>query len=737
MARNRCWLRVLAVGGLLVGLLVAGNRTGVAIAQENPAVEKPAEQDLPPPPPVPAGEPPALAAPLPAPAAQGEEPRDADEDLEVLARGPVHEAFAEPIVFDAEPGPAVPKPPPEPIDEIPPDQRPDGENVEWISGYWAWDEDRSEYLWISGFWRAMPPGRRWVPGYWAETAEGHQWVSGFWAAANQPQITYLPPPPASLDVGPSTPAPDPDQFWVPGCWKWRGSSYAWRAGYWTDSRTDWIWVPAHYVWTPNGCMFVDGYWDYVPIRRGLLFAPVYFRSTVWRRPNYVYCPSVVIDSYRLTNHFFVFPRWRHYYYGDYYASSYVTMGIYPWFSFHERRGCYDPIYDHYHRYHHHDVDWDRNLRAAYDHRRDHVEARPFSGALPVAAAVGAAAIATHAAGNSQLLPLNQVAKIQDAPVKLKSIEDQRRRELRDQAQKTREFSRQRSELEAKSPPLKGDLKNLPRELPKIELPPTVRAPRGDATADAERTKTPKRDRADFLGDDFRGKARIDAANQKADGPKTGRTRPEPVDNKTPDNKTPDIKAPEQPIPRVREPRGDPPIPRAELPGPGTGKAEQPRAKQPPREAPPRTESPRTKSPRTESPRGEGPRSNPAPRIDNPRSETPRGETPRSDNPRGTAPRKDAPRSDAPRSESRRVELPSLDNPRREAPRAESARPEPRRSEAPRADSPRSEPSRPAAGRPEPRRENPGGGGGGGGGGGSGGGGRNNDNKPREDKRKPR
>ncbi|MBM4005137.1 MAG: hypothetical protein FJ295_17920, partial [Planctomycetes bacterium] len=640
------WLK-LVVGGLLIGLLAARDRAGLAVAQEDPAAEQRPNQDAPPPPPEPGAEQPALAAPLPAPAARGQEPGEGDEELEVLARGPVHEAFAEPIVFDAEPGPVVPKPPPEPIDEIPPDQRPDGENVEWISGYWAWDDERTEFLWISGFWRVMPPGRRWVPGYWAESDGGHQWVSGFWAAANQPQITYLPPPPASLDVGPSTPSPATDQFWVPGCWKWRGSSYAWRAGYWTDSRPDWIWVPAYYVWTPNGCLFVDGYWDYVPVRRGLLFAPVYFRSTVWRRPNYVYCPSVVVDCNRLTNHFFVFPRWRHYYYGDYYASNYATMGIYPWFSFHERRGCYDPIYNYYRRHHFDDRDWDRNLRAAYDHRRDHAEARPFGGALPLTAAVGAAAIATHAAGNSQLLPLHQVAKIQDSPVRLQSLEDQRRQELREQSKKIREFSRQRGELEAKSPSLKGDLKNLPKELPKIDLPQTVRTPRGGPTAEAERTTTRKRDRADFLGDDFRGKARIDAANQKGnqnagskpglsdsgsdlnpvpgrqlpaadpladrnlpksdapkgDGPKTGRTRPDPADNKET----------EQPVPRGRDPRSDPPTPRTKLPKTDGGNAN-----------PPRDEKPRTDPPRAESPRAD------APRADAPRADAPRAEARRAD-----------------------------------------------------------------------------------------------------------
>src|SRR5687768_3068923 len=83
-------------------------------------------------------------------------------DMEVLSRGPVHEAFAEPVVFDPTPGLVVPKQPPEAIEELPPDDKPEGDNVAWISGYWAWEEDRDDFIWISGFWRVMPPGRQWV-----------------------------------------------------------------------------------------------------------------------------------------------------------------------------------------------------------------------------------------------------------------------------------------------------------------------------------------------------------------------------------------------------------------------------------------------------------------------------------------------------------------------------------------------------------------------------------------------
>src|SRR5262249_29046772 len=75
------------------------------------------------------------------------------EGVEVLARGPVHEAFAEPTEPRPQASPIVTKPPPEPVQEIPPEERPEGDDVEWIPGYWAYDDESQDYLWVSGFWR--------------------------------------------------------------------------------------------------------------------------------------------------------------------------------------------------------------------------------------------------------------------------------------------------------------------------------------------------------------------------------------------------------------------------------------------------------------------------------------------------------------------------------------------------------------------------------------------------------
>ena len=80
-------------------------------------------------------------------------------------------------------------------------------------------------------------------------------------------------------------------------------------------------------------MFSNGYWDYRLDRRGMLFAPVYFSTAIYRRPGFVYTPSVVIDAALATFSFFVRPDYAHYYFGDYCAAQYDRLGIYPWFRF--------------------------------------------------------------------------------------------------------------------------------------------------------------------------------------------------------------------------------------------------------------------------------------------------------------------------------------------------------------------------------------------------------------------
>ena len=105
-------------------------------------------------------------------------PADAEQGVQVLTRGPVHEAFAETVTFDPEPGVVVSKAPPAAIEELPPAHRPEGAHVTWIPGYWGWDDERNDFLWVSGIWRALPPGRQWVPGYWGQSAKAINGLRG-------------------------------------------------------------------------------------------------------------------------------------------------------------------------------------------------------------------------------------------------------------------------------------------------------------------------------------------------------------------------------------------------------------------------------------------------------------------------------------------------------------------------------------------------------------------------------
>ncbi len=299
-----------------------------------------------------------------------------EQGVQVLTRGPVHEAFANIVAFNPVPGIVVPKAPPAMIEEVPPDQRPEGVNVAWIPGYWAWDDERNDFLWVSGVWRVLPPGRQWVAGYWGQTDQGFQWICGYWADAAVTQTTYLPLPPATLEVGPNIAAFSPDYFWVPGCWVWYQGRYVWRPGRWVAGRTEWDWYPASYIWTPRGYIFVDGYWDYSIDRRGVLFAPVYFEPGVYGRRDYYYSPNIVIDLAGFLANLFLRPSYHQYYFGDYYDDSYRRGGFYGSYSPEYRRQGYDPIYEQQRWDHRRDRAWQQNVETAYRHRLNNVTARP-------------------------------------------------------------------------------------------------------------------------------------------------------------------------------------------------------------------------------------------------------------------------------------------------------------------------------------------------------------------------
>lgn len=368
-ARRVVEFTMFAVVAVLMSPLTAG-------AQGTPVLPPPAPESAGPPAPTPQAQPPAPAQ------------QENSDQVDVLTRGPVHEAFAEQYNADPVEGLMVPKAPPEPVNEVPPKTMPEGNNVQWIPGYWGWDDDREDFIWISGLWRDIPPGQRWIPGYWHKVDGGYQWVSGFWTGADVAELDYLPQPPASLEQGPNIDAPGDNQFWVPGAWNYVEGSYRWRPGYWAPAFDDWVWIPDRFVWTPFGYVYCPGYWDYRLPVRGVLFAPVYFAHVPWWHVH-PFVPGYVLDVGPLTLHWFVRPAYCHYYFGDFYASRYyVGWGLQPWHTcvfgfggFGGWRGgwCYyDPLLVFYTGYHrrHHRIDFRDRLGRWHKHYRDNEHDRP-------------------------------------------------------------------------------------------------------------------------------------------------------------------------------------------------------------------------------------------------------------------------------------------------------------------------------------------------------------------------
>ena len=303
---------------------------------------------------------------------------DAEAQAEVQTRGIVHEAFAEPLASDLTEGLVISQSPPEPIDELPPEFMPEGDNVEWIPGYWGWDDDVEDFLWVSGLWRNVPPNQRWVPGYWASVDDGYRWVSGFWTDAGVNDLEYLPYPPPSQEHGPNSAAPGSDYFWVPGSWVYVSNDYRWQPGYWAPAHDDWCWTPQRYTWTPRGVLYSPGFWDYRIPNRGTLFAPVRFGNPGYFRGARRFTPNYVINPAGLLVNLFVRPQYRHYYFGDYYGRQYTSRGFRPWFdTSYNGAYYYDPLLAFYESYYdRRGVDFSGRMNRWYDYYDQNPNRRP-------------------------------------------------------------------------------------------------------------------------------------------------------------------------------------------------------------------------------------------------------------------------------------------------------------------------------------------------------------------------
>jgi hypothetical protein len=129
--------------------------------------------------------------------------------------------------------------------------------------------------------------------------------------------------------------------------------------------------------TPRGYIFAEGHWDYSLDRRGVLFAPVYFPPSVYLRAGFTFSPGIVVDLGLLQINLFSYPRYCHYYFGDYYDGAYLSIGIYPWFESRRHHTWYDPIYEHERwRHHRSNPRWEEHRRDEYHRRFNDKNLRP-------------------------------------------------------------------------------------------------------------------------------------------------------------------------------------------------------------------------------------------------------------------------------------------------------------------------------------------------------------------------
>lgn len=242
------------------------------------------------------------------------------QGVEPLEHGHVHEAFMNvesPITLLT----AIPQKPPEPLNEVIPEQK-DGRTV-WVPGYWEWSMDLKEFVWCSGSWRVPPPDHQWIAGKWIKADAGWVRTKGFWSTKKESQLSYIQQsPPDVYDENPGKPQ-NKDDFWMSGYWQWNGSRYIWYSGKWEKLDRDWIYVPAKYVWREQGYVFVEPFWDWPLDERGTAYACVKVPSG---QTSISYPPSLIVDTMTILDDCLLcYPNYYCFYY--YYHFFYVDWWV--------------------------------------------------------------------------------------------------------------------------------------------------------------------------------------------------------------------------------------------------------------------------------------------------------------------------------------------------------------------------------------------------------------------------
>lgn len=375
---------------------------------------------------------------------------------DVLLRGPVHEAFAQPAMLDRTAAPlTIDAQPPAPLAEYPSAVRPARADAVWLPGYWAWERADERFVWIPGIWRIAPPGMRWSPGYWSEADGRATWIAGFWYPRDRVQLRYLPEPPTEAGDEERGAAPAGDFFYVPGYWVFSGGKYVWRSGHWSPAHTGWVWMPTRALSTPGGNLLLPGYWDYTLSKRGVLFAPlapagddVAGAAQDRRRPAVV-TPRVAIDARRLGEYLFIDAASQHYCFGDYFAAQPDSPGMTAWFDFGEGS---DPLFG-YERWTRGRLqpNWQAALQRRYAERRRQAALRPptlWTGDPTIAADGGKAQADAADAVSSPGVTLVALARDRSAALKLTTITGEELARAAQQAEYYKLLANQRKKFES-------------------------------------------------------------------------------------------------------------------------------------------------------------------------------------------------------------------------------------------------------------------------------------------------
>ena len=189
------------------------------------------------------------------------------DSFPIIDPNPIHEAFATKFT-DVGPIETIAKRPPAPKAETKPTKP--FQDAVWISGYWAWIQDKNDFEWVCGVWRRVPPNHVWISGYWYEKNGGFSWMRGFWSPVSQNQLTYIQKPPPNPVQENVSDAPNENYFWANGYWDYNASTkqYSWLGGQWQPFDRNWVLAPSHYVWRPEGYVFIPFYWDWAIDNRG-------------------------------------------------------------------------------------------------------------------------------------------------------------------------------------------------------------------------------------------------------------------------------------------------------------------------------------------------------------------------------------------------------------------------------------------------------------------------------------